>query len=73
MQISGLRFENCYLYRVYNHRTKKVSFLKNVALLLGLFWYQCYYPHRSRDAFYAGNCLPFPETQGSTIKVLEVK
>ena len=29
---------------------KKVRFSTNFALLAGFFWYQCYYPHRSRDA-----------------------
>ena len=29
---------------------KKVFFLANFASLAGLFWYWCYYPHRSRDA-----------------------
>ena len=31
---------------------KKVWFLTNFALLAGLFWYLCYYPHRSRDALF---------------------
>ena len=29
---------------------KKKSFSANFALLVGFFWYWCYYPHRSRDA-----------------------
>ena len=29
---------------------KKVWFSTNFALLAGFFWYQCYYPHLSRDA-----------------------
>ena len=31
-------------------KLQRSFFLVNFAFLAGFFWYQCYYPHRSRDA-----------------------
>ena len=49
---SDFRFENFCLSRGYNRRAIIIFFSSaSFASLAGFFWYRCYYPHRSRNAF----------------------